>query len=130
MSTRKQRRRRAKEQRHEYVWEDAEGNELDSPVGTSTKTETRSNAAPARTAREPQAPSWRRSLKRGGIFAPIMLVTVTLLSNDQTLSQQITQTVLIVAIFIPFSFFLDGVFYRNYKRRLARREQADGRRGS
>ncbi|MGH3136703.1 MAG: hypothetical protein ACRDPV_09455 [Gaiellaceae bacterium] len=130
MPTRKQRRRRAKEHRHEYVWEDAEGNELDSPVGASTKTQSRSNAAPARARREPQAPSWRRSLKRGGIFAPIMLVTVMLLSNDQTLSQQITQTTLIVAIFIPFSYFLDSVFYRNYKRRLARREQADGRRGS
>ena len=29
MPTRKQRRRRAKEFRHEYVWEDEEGNELD-----------------------------------------------------------------------------------------------------
>ena len=29
MATRKQRRRREKEQRHEYVWEDSEGNEID-----------------------------------------------------------------------------------------------------
>ena len=29
MATRKQRKRRAKEQRHEYVWEDEQGNELD-----------------------------------------------------------------------------------------------------
>jgi guanyl-specific ribonuclease Sa len=59
-----------------------------------------------------------------------MLVTVMVLSNNITRTQQITQTALIVAIFIPFSYFLDGVFYRNYKRRLARREQTDGRRGS
>ena len=59
-----------------------------------------------------------------------MLATVMLLSNDQTLSQQITQTALIVAIFIPFSFFLDGVFYRSYKKRRARSEQTNGRRGS
>ncbi len=77
-----------------------------------------------------QAPSWRRSLKRGGIFAPIMLGTVMLLANSLTLAQQITQTAFIVAIFIPFSYFLDGMFYRSYKRRLARREQADGRHGS
>lgn len=127
MPTRKQRRRRAKEHRHEYVWEDAEGNELDSPVATSTKTQSRSNAAPARAVREPQAPSWRRSLKRGAIFAPIMLAVVVLISTDQTLSQQIRQTAVIVVIFVPFSYFLDSVFYRNYKRRLARREQADGR---
>jgi hypothetical protein len=59
-----------------------------------------------------------------------MLVTVMLLSNDLTLARQLSQTALIVAVFVPFSFLLDGVFYRNYKRRLARREQADGRRGS
>jgi hypothetical protein len=129
MPTRKQRRRRAKEQRHEYVWEDADGNELDDPDVSSVKQDPRSRSAPTRAGREPQAPSWRRSLKRGGIFAPIMLATVMLLSKSQTLTQQITQTTLIVAIFIPFSFFLDGVFYRSYKKRLARNEQADGRRG-
>ena len=31
MPTRKQRRRRAKEHRHEYVWEDEEGNEIEAP---------------------------------------------------------------------------------------------------
>jgi glycopeptide antibiotics resistance protein len=58
-----------------------------------------------------------------------MLVTVMVLSNNITRTQQITQTALIVAIFIPFSYFLDGVFYRSHKKRLARREQAE-RRGS
>ena len=130
MSTRRQRRRRAKEHRHEYVWEDAEGNELDSHDRSSSKEESRSRAVPSRSGREPQPPSWRRTLKRGLIFAPIMLATVMLLSNDITLTQQITQTALIVAVFVPFSYLLDGVFYRNYKRRLARREQTDGRRGS
>jgi len=129
VATRKQRKRRAKEHRHEYVWEDAEGNELDSPDATSAKPE-RSKAAPARAGREPQAPSWRRSLKRGAIFAPIMFVTVMFLSANLTLAQQVTQTALIAGVFIPFSYFLDGVFYRGYKRRLARREQTDGRRGS
>src|SRR4030067_31105 len=66
----------------------------------------------------------RRPLKRGLIFAPIMLGTVMLLSNNLTLAQQLSQAGLIVAIFIPFSYLLDGVFYRNYKRRLARREQS------
>ena len=58
-----------------------------------------------------------------------MFGTVMLLSNNITRTQQITQTALIVAIFIPFSYFLDGVFYRSHKKRLARREQT-GRRGS
>ncbi len=130
MPTRKQRRRRAKEQRHEYVWEDGEGNVLD-PQDVSSETRgSKSRAETARPRREPQPPSWRRTLKRGLIFAPIMVVTVMLLSNNLTRTQQLTQAALIVAIFVPFSYFLDGVFYRNYKRRLARREQTDGRRGS
>jgi hypothetical protein len=130
MATRKQRRRRAKEQRHEYVWEDDEGNLLDPHDVAPQKEASRARAAPARSGREPQPPSWRRTLKRGLIFAPIMLGTVMLLSNNLTLAQQLSQTGLIVAVFIPFSYLLDGVFYRNYKRRLARREQTDGRRGS
>lgn len=129
MPTRKQRRRRAKEHRHEYVWEDDEGNELDSSE-LSTRKDASPPRAPARPGREPQAPSWRRTLKRGLIFAPIMFVTVTLLSGDLTLSQQITQTALIVAIFIPFSYLLDGVFWRSYKKRAARRERAGRGRGS
>jgi hypothetical protein len=129
MPTRKQRRKRAKEQRHEYVWEDGEGNVLDPKEASLEKgSSSRSNAP--RPKREPQPPSWRRTFKRGLIFAPIMFATVLLLSSDITTTQQITQTALIVGIFVPFSYLLDGVFYRNYKRRLARREQTNGRRGS
>ncbi len=112
------------------MWEDAEGNELDPdevPARRTSTTETRQT--PARAGREPQAPSWRRTLKRALIFAPIMLGTVMLLSNDLTLAQQVSQTAIIVAIFIPFSFLLDGVFWRSYRKRLARQE-AGGRRGS
>jgi hypothetical protein len=123
MPTRKQRRRRAKEHRHEYVWADAEGNELDAeevPVRKAAS-ESQRSAAP-RSGREPQAPSWRKTLKRGLVFAPIMFVTVMLLSNDLTLANQLIQTAFIVAIFIPFSYFLDGVMWRSAKKREARRE--------
>lgn len=131
MPTRKQRRRRAKEHRHEYVWEDAEGNELDaSEVPDRKVVESPSTRSRSRSAREPQAPSWRRTLKRGLIFAPIMFITVTLLSGSLTLTQQIANTALIVGIFIPFSYFLDGLFWRSYKKRMARREPTGRGRGS
>lgn len=126
MPSRKQRRRRAKELRHEYVWEDAEGNELDPDEIPSGKATSEPRGRSARNLREPQAPSWGRTLKRGLIFAPIMFVTVMLLSSDLPLAQQITQTALIVAIFIPFSYFLDSVFWRSYKKRLARRKASSG----
>jgi hypothetical protein len=131
MPTRKQRRRRAKELRHEYVWEDAEGNELDPDEVPGKSGEARPRRAPpARSGREPQPPSWRRTFKRGLVFAPIMFVTVMLLSGDLTLVSQIVQTAFIVAIFVPFSYLLDGVLWRSYKRRVARQGQAGGGRGS
>jgi hypothetical protein len=128
MATKKQRRRRAKEQRHDYVWVDDEGNELDREEAAAEKREPQARAAGRR--RDPQAPSWRRTFKRGAIFAPIMLATVFLLSPDLPLSQKLTQTLLIVAIFVPFSYFLDRFFYRSFQRRADRREQSNGRRGS
>jgi hypothetical protein len=128
MATRKQRKRKEKEQRHEYVWVDDEGNELapeSAPVKESGAAKTSSRGG-----RVVQAPSWRKSLKRGLIFAPIMLATVMLLSKDLTLAQQVTQTLFIVSIFIPFSYFLDGVMYRSFQKRQAKPPSAGGRSGS
>jgi hypothetical protein len=128
MATKKQRRRRAKEQRHDYVWVDAEGNELGPDEAEAEKSSPRARASSPR--RDPQAPSWGRTLRRGAIFAPIMLATVFLLSPDLPLATKVTQTLMIVAIFIPFSYFLDRFFYRSFQRRAARNEQSSGRRGS
>ena len=127
MATKKQRRRRAKGQRHDYVWVDDEGNEVE-PDGAPAKEATAQRSS--RLQREPQAPSWSRTFKRGAIFAPIMFGTVFLLSPDLPAQTKITQTLLIVAIFIPFSYFIDRLFYRQHLRRRARGEQAAGRRGS
>jgi hypothetical protein len=128
MATRKQRRRRAKEHRHEYIWEDAEGNELDPDEVPARKAAAEEPRRARRGGREPQAPSWQRTFKRGLIFAPIMFGTVLLLSPNLPMATKITQTLIIVAIFIPFSYLLDSVFWRSYKKRLARREGASGRR--
>jgi hypothetical protein len=128
MPTRKQRRRRAKEHRHEYVWADEEGNELEPDEAPTRKREPDASRRQARAGREPQAPSWQRTLKRAAVFAPVMFVTVMLLSGDQPLPAQLVQTAVIVAIFVPFSYFLDGLFWRSYQRRVAR-EASAGRRG-
>ncbi|MCS7006467.1 MAG: hypothetical protein RMM28_04465 [Thermoleophilia bacterium] len=130
MATRKQRRRRAKELRHEYVWEDADGNILDPREVRRSSGKAKESQGGARGRREPLAPSWRRTLKRGAIFAPIMLVTVMLLSSELTFAQQLAQTAFLVAVFIPFSHLLDRLFWRSYQRRLAKAERAaDGREG-
>ena len=127
MATKKQRRRRAKEHRHEYVWVDDSGNEIDPPDETPEKRESRaSRIAPG----PPGAVVATDASGAGAIFAPIMFGTVFLLSPDLPLATKVTQTLLIVTVFIPFSFFLDRFFYRSAQRRAARRDQSDGRRGS
>ena len=129
MATKKQRRRRAKEQRHDYVWLDDEGNGVEPPDGQASTSE-KSAQSSARFQRDPQAPSWRRTLRRGAIFAPIMLGTVFLLSPDLPLATKVTQTLLLVAIFVPFSYFIDRAFYRSAMRRRGPGDQAAGRRGN
>ena len=108
------------------MWVDDEGNEIDAPP------ETTSDKSPTRTrsgGRNPQPPSWQRTFKRGAIFAPIMFATVLLLSPGLPLTQKVANTLLIVGIFVPFSYYLDRLFYRSAQRRAAR-QQSDGRRGS
>ena len=120
MATKKQRRRREKEQRHEYVWVDDAGNEVEQDGAPAQGSKQASASRPSRGGRTPQAPSWRKSFKRGAIFAPIMLATVMLLSGGLTLAQQVTQTLFIVSVFIPFSYFLDRVMYRSFVKRQAK----------
>jgi hypothetical protein len=71
-----------------------------------------------------------QDLKRPAIFAPIMVGTVLLLSPKLATETKITQTLLIVAIFVPFSYLVDRLMYRSYLRRQERGRQPAGRRGS
>ena len=64
-----------------------------------------------------QPPSWRRVGKRGLIFAPLMFLTVMLTSRDATTVQQVLMTVWLLAIFLPFSYFMDSFVYRRYVKR-------------
>jgi hypothetical protein len=123
MPSRKQRRRRAKERRHEWeeVWLDAEGNEIEPPSdGDSPRDSAKRTSAPPRRQsgmRNVQPPSWRRVAKRGLIFAPLMFLTVTFLSGELTLTQQIGNTVFLLAFFLPFSYAMDVLMYRMFLRR-------------
>jgi glycopeptide antibiotics resistance protein len=58
-----------------------------------------------------------------------MVATVMLLSKNLTFSQQLTQALFIVAVFIPFSYFLDRVFYRSFLKRTAKSRTAGGKSG-
>jgi hypothetical protein len=122
MPTRKQRRRRAKERRHEWeeVWVDEEGNEVESPPDEEVSRNGKRTEASARRATNPrgvQPPSWRRVAKRGLIFAPLMFLTVTFLSGELTIAQRLVNTAFLLAFFLPFSYAMDAFMYRMYVRR-------------
>ena len=131
VATKKQQRRRQKLKRHEYeeVYVDDEGQELD-PEEAAQLVAEQQPAQKAKTAKAQAAqrgggrsidpPSWRRTLRRGLLFAPLMLLTVILLGQDLTLAQQISQTAVLMAFFLPFSYFMDSMVWRSHQRRLAK----------
>ena len=126
MPSRKQRRRQAKERRHEYeyVYVDDEGREVE--IDEVELEERRNGKAkrserPAAAGRTVQPPSWARVGKRALIFAPLMFVTVYLLGRDDlSIGQMLIQTLVLLAIFLPFSYFMDTITHRAYQRRLNR----------
>ena len=132
MATQKQRRRRAKEKRHDYdlVEIDSEGNETvltASELKTGAPTKSQAKIQPKGGAKQrsgrgtPQPPSWGRVAKRGAIFAPIFLATVLLLAGDRlTLAGAVVQTLFLLAIFVPFSYFMDRLVWRSHEKRQAR----------
>jgi hypothetical protein len=123
--TRKQRRRRAKDRRHEYeyVYVDEEGKEVevDADDAKTERAAARNGRAKPKTRADSgvrvQPPSWRRVGKRGLIFAPLMFITVLLTNQDAPVAGQILMTVWLLAIFLPFSYFMDSFMYRRYVKR-------------
>ena len=128
MPSKKQRRRREKSLRHEYeyVLLDEEGNELPvDPTGLKKKeapaASRTAGTRSARVTRTVQPPSWQRVAKRGAIFAPVMFILVSILSGSKlTIAGKITQTLMLLAFFLPFSYLMDTFAYRTYKKRLDR----------
>lgn len=137
MATQKQRKRRAKEKRHDYelVYVDEDGVERPvereesprKPVGRGSKATVSKTQKPSsgkgggRGGRTVQPPSWRKVIKRGAIFAPIFFATVLLLGGGKmTYAAALVQSVLLLAVFIPFSYFMDRVVWRQQQKRLNR----------
>lgn len=127
MATQKQRRRRAKEKRHEYdlVEIDAEGNEtvVSSSAARETEPRRKAEAKDGRRAAKPargvaQPPSWQRVAKRGALFGPIFLAVVMLLGGGKvSFLGAVVNTVFLLAVFIPFSYFVDSMVWRSYVKR-------------
>lgn len=126
MPSRKQRRRREKLQRHEYeyVIETEEGEEVtvERLSEHEKKAADKESKAPRdRRGRPVPKPSLQRTLKRGAIFGPILVIfTFILGGNEVTTVAKITQAIFLLAIFLPFSHLVDVMVYRMVQKRQAK----------
>jgi hypothetical protein len=133
MASRKQRRRRAKDRRHdwEYVYVDEAGEEV--PVEEAEAPRSGKRGAEPKPVvhrgRTVEPPSWNRVFKRTLIFGPLILVMVYLLRpKDSTTTSVILNAALLLAFFIPFSYVMDSFMYRSFRKRMAKRESTRGKR--
>jgi hypothetical protein len=128
MPTRKQRRRRQKEQRHEYeiVYVDGEGREVepeDAKPRDDRRNGKRSDKRPApkgrggRPVKEVQPPSWSRVVKRALIFGPLIFIAFSLINTSQPILSRLGVAVAYTAFFVPFMYLMDRAMYRAYLRR-------------
>ena len=68
-----------------------------------------------------QPPSWSRVGKRALIFAPVMFIVVSLIGGKQlSLPQRVLETLFLLAFFLPFSYVMDTVAYRAFRKRAER----------
>ena len=121
MPTRKQRRRREKDFRHDVrVYEiDEEGNEV--PIAELRAQEDRTpkpktaakGGRTTRTLREPPKPSWDRALKRGGAMGALLVVALYFVEGPAGIAIGLFYAI----VFIPGTYWLDGLTYRRYLKR-------------
>jgi hypothetical protein len=138
MPTRKQRRRREKGFRHEYetVLLDEEGNEVevDPEERRAQKEEREKQRAqakppakgqgkkPARTLREPPAPTWNRAIKRGGLMGAVIFIAFVFVLKGGSQQSRAAIAIFYALAFIPLTYFVDRIAYRSYQKRLARQD--------
>jgi hypothetical protein len=134
MPSRKQRRRQLKEKRHEYefVYVDADGNELaEPPDGFEEETKQRAvsrngskpdpkgqKAKPSQRGarRAPPVPSWNRALKRGGLLGVVVFVLFSFTAKGHWASV-IPLALLYTVLFVPFTYTIDRFAYKRWQAR-------------
>jgi hypothetical protein len=138
MPSRKQKRREAKNKRHEYefVYLDSEGNELEEPpeelvAPAKAKAKASSNGskaaaskqqAPQKTSgrREPQAPSWERAVKRALILGAVVFALFAFTNRKGGYTSALPLALIYTLLFIPFTYMVDRYAYNRYKARQER----------
>jgi hypothetical protein len=122
MATRKQRKRRQKGRRHEYeyVYVDDEGHEVEAApeeVRADKRTNGQAPQPVTRGGRKIEPPSWQKVGKRALWIGPLMFLTLTVIAKELTLMQRLSQTLLMLGLFLPVSYLMDRTLYRSTTRR-------------
>jgi hypothetical protein len=132
MPSRKQRRRVAKDRRHEHAWYEVDefGNEveIEAPEKDERSPEPRAKTSGAqkksangsRPIKVPPAPSWSRAVKRAGLIGVVIFVAFYLVGSrngSHNVASALLISVIYAAIFIPFTYWIDGFSYRRWQRR-------------
>ena len=144
MPTKKQRRRRAKEHRHEYelVVLDEEGREVELDPNELRAQKEKQRLARAsregkpvdvrdhkgRKIRAPHPPSWKRAIQRGAIFMVFLLVATTFLNKHGNIASQVALAVAYGVISVPMLYFLDRLAHNRYLRATGRETEIKRRR--
>ena len=133
MPTRKQRRRRSKDFRHDVrVFEvDEDGNEVPIAELRAREDESRrrrpsEGQAEAAVAHEERSarcvrsppPSWERAFKRGGLMGALMLVAFVFLFKSAPIGLRVAWGAFYALAFIPLTYWIDRTAYRTYLRRV------------
>ncbi len=139
MPTRKQRRKRQKDLRHQYefVYVDESGRELEvEPDGVedrgSKRNGKRETKRPAQKSRDARAvkpvspPSWQRTGKRALLFAPLIFVAFSVINSHQALIGRLAVSAVYTAFFVPFMYLMDRAMYRSYLRRTGQQVPPSG----
>jgi hypothetical protein len=130
--TRKQRRRRDKDFRHDVrVFEvDEEGNEV--PIAElrqreeaakpkqAKKPQPQQKGRGGKQLREVQPPSWERAIKRGGMMGGAMLLVFVFLLKTGPIAQRVAIGVFYAVAFVPLTYWSDRTAYRSYLKRVNR----------
>ncbi|HUJ93052.1 MAG TPA: hypothetical protein VLW05_10155 [Gaiellaceae bacterium] len=143
MPTRKQKRRQAKEQRHDYefVYVDSEGQEVDvaddasaAPAKTNDRRNGSASAAQqkgkapqkgGRAGRVPQPPSWQRAARRAALLGIVVFIlfSFTASRSHAGWAAALLPAVIYTALFIPFTYMIDRYAYNRY---LTKQKQGGG----
>ena len=130
MPTRKQRRRRQKDRRHDYefVYVDDEGREVEGdpeeveqapprPNGKRDAKRQPQKGRDGRPVRQVAPPSWNKVGKRALIFFPLIFLAFSFVNSKQPIGTRLVVTVAYTAFFLPFMYLMDRAMYRSYLKR-------------